>query len=220
MNIWQLSMGIFVSGTLAIWFGYRQPEGGFYLFKPLTLLLIILIPVLGGVSFTPLTGLILAGLLFSLLGDIFLMLPSDPFLAGLVAFLIAHLCYGAGFLIDQGEVVFWPTLPLFSLVGVIGWLLKGGMGKMKTPGMIYMGVITIMVWLSWSRWINGGELDHLLAFCGAVSFMLSDLLLAVNRFKVSFKAARGLNLAAYYAGQCLIALSLIDLEGGGLLPGF
>lgn len=40
----------------------------------------------------------LLALLFSLLGDIFLMLPRERFLAGLGAFLLAHLAYGWGFL--------------------------------------------------------------------------------------------------------------------------
>ena len=42
-------------------------------------------------------GFILAGLVFSLAGDVFLMLPSDQFMAGLVSFLIAHLFYIAAF---------------------------------------------------------------------------------------------------------------------------
>jgi uncharacterized membrane protein YhhN len=216
MNIWLLTLGILVSGILAIWFGYRQPRGKFYIFKPLTMILIILLLLLGREGLSLIKALILAGLLFSLLGDILLMLPGDRFLAGLAAFLIAHLFYISGFWIDQGAPVFWPALAVFGLTGLTGWILKDGMGKMKIPALGYMGVISAMVWLAWSRWITGGQLDHLLAFCGAGLFMISDLILAVNRFEVEFKAARALDLATYYAGQWLIALSVIGLDRWGL----
>ena len=214
MGIWHLSVGILLAGILAVWFGYRQPQGGFYIFKPLTTVLIILIPILGTEDISLLTGLILAGLIFSLLGDIFLMLPGDRFLEGLVAFLVAHLFYISGFLIDQRTPVFWPLLPMLILSGLIGWYLYGGMGKMKIPSFAYLGVISVMVWLAWSRWISGGQLEHLLGFCGASLFLFSDFILAINRFKIKFKAARALNLTTYYAGQYLIGLSVISLSLG------
>lgn len=212
MTIGLLSLGVFISGMLAIWTGYRQSPRGFYTFKPLTMILIILIPTLGGEGFSLLLGLITAGLIFSVLGDVFLMLPDDRFLSGLVAFLIAHLFYILGFLIDQGRPIYWPILPVFGLAGLAVWFLKGGFGKLKYPAFAYVGVISCMVWLAWSRWINGGQTHHLLAFCGAGLFMMSDLILSVNRFKVRFKAARALELATYYTGQWLIALSVIELD--------
>ena len=212
MGIGYLSVGALLTGILAVWFGYRQPRGGFYLFKPLTTILIILIPVLAAEDISLLTGLILAGLVFSLLGDIFLMLPKDRFLEGLIAFLIAHLLYISGFLIDQGMPVFWPLLPILGLSGVIGWFLYNGMGKMRIPSFVYLGVISAMLWLAWSRWISGGQPNQLLGFYGASLFFFSDFILATNRFKVNFKAARALNLTTYYAGQYLIALSVINLD--------
>ena len=208
MAIWLLSIVVFISGNLAIWFGYRQPQGGFYLFKPLTMILITLIPVLGGEGLSILKILIIAGMLFSLLGDIFLMLPGDYFLAGLVVFLITHLFYSAGFLIDQGAPVLWLILPVFGLAAIIGWILKDDLAEMKIPAYLYLGVISVMTWLAWSRWITSGKPIHLLAFCGAGLFVISDFILAENRFRVEFKAARGLNLITYYAGQWLIALSV------------
>lgn len=210
MMIWLLSFGVLLSGILAIWSGYRQPQGAFYLFKPLTVILIILIPVLGEEGFSLLKGLILIGLLCALLGDVLLMLPDDRFLAGLAAFLMAHLFYMGGFLSDQGTPTYWPILPVFGLAGLLGWTLRDGLGKMRIPAWIYTGVISAMVWLAWSRWISGGQGYQLLAFCGAVLFVISDAILALNRFKAKFKPSRGLNLSFYYAGQWLIAISLIS----------
>lgn len=216
MGIWLLSLGIFVSAILAVWFGYRQPQGGFYFFKPLTMILIILIPVLGKEGDTLYKVLILGGLIFSLLGDIFLMLPRDRFLAGLASFLIAHLCYGAGFLLDQDFLVFRAILPFIGLAGLAMWVLRDGLGKWKIPAYAYTGVISTMGWLALSRWISGGQIEYLLALLGAGLFMLSDLILSLNRFKVAFKSARALNLFTYYAGQWLIALSVVGPDQLGL----
>ncbi len=216
MGIWLLSLGILISAILAVWLGYRQPQGGFYIFKPFTMILIILIPVLGGEGGSPYKFLILGGLIFSLLGDIFLMLPGDRFLAGLAAFLIAHLFYGAGFLIDQDFLVYLAILPIIGLAGLVIWALKDGLGKWKIPTYAYTGVISIMGWLALSRWISVGQIDYLLALIGAGLFMLSDLILALNRFKAEFNSARALNLFTYYAGQWLIALSVIGPDQLGL----
>ena len=41
--------------------------------------------------------------LLSLAGDVFLMLPSDRFVAGLASFLLAHVAYIAGFLVDPPD---------------------------------------------------------------------------------------------------------------------
>lgn len=212
MVIGFLSLTVLISGMLAIWFGYQQPPGGFYLFKPLTMVLIILIPVMGGGNLSIYKLLILGGLIFSAAGDIFLMLPKERFLAGLVAFLIAHLFYIAGFLIDQGSLIWWPALPVLVVTGIVGWNLKDGFGKLKVPVMIYMGVISAMVWLAWSRWCGIRGTGNLLALCGAALFMISDLILAVNRFKIEIKSARALDLLTYYTGQWLIALSVVGLD--------
>jgi uncharacterized membrane protein YhhN len=47
-----------------------------------------------------------------------------------------------------------------------------------------------------------------LAFAGALLFVLSDTVLAVNRFRRTFKLAHALNLITYFAAQCLIARSV------------
>jgi len=216
MIIWLLSFGVLIAGMLAIWFGYRQPEREFYLFKPLTMVLILLIPILGQSGFSIYKILILGGLFFSLLGDVFLMLPGDRFLEGLVAFLIGHLFYIAGFLIDQGTLIWWTVLPLILLASLMSWYLKDDLGKMRIPTYAYVGVISVMVWLAWSRWYSAGQFEQFLAFCGAVLFMISDLILALNRFKVEIRSARALDLLTYYTGQWLIALSVISLDWLGL----
>src|SRR3990172_5973618 len=71
-------------------------RGGVYLFKPATMLCVIALAVQGaGWPPDAYASAILAGLVLSLAGDVWLMLPSDRFAAGLASFLLAHLCYVA-----------------------------------------------------------------------------------------------------------------------------
>ncbi|RME49244.1 MAG: lysoplasmalogenase, partial [Caldilineae bacterium] len=76
------------------------------------------------------------------------------------------------------------------------------------PVLVYVLVILVMAWQAWARWRNTGETAALLAFVGAVLFVISDTVLAFNRFQGEFAAARALNLSTYFAAQWLIALSV------------
>ncbi len=212
MTIYLLTGGILLSGILAVWFSYRQPHPGFYILKPLTTILILLIPILGRGEISLYGKFILAGLGFSLLGDIFLMLPGDRFLAGLGAFLIAHLVYIIAFTAGQREFFWIPALPILGLAGGTVLLLYRYLGKMRIPVYLYVAVISGMAWMAWSRWMGEPRLESLLAAWGGVLFMISDLILALDRFKGKFKSARTLNLLTYYAAQWLIAISVLGFN--------
>ena len=63
------------------------------------------------------------GLFFSLAVDIFLMLPDEKFIAGLVSFLIAHLAYIRGFTIS-GLHFSTAGFGIIVLVGLIGFVMN------------------------------------------------------------------------------------------------
>jgi uncharacterized membrane protein YhhN len=94
-----LTLLIAASAALTIRAEHRNARRAVYLFKPLTTVLVLALaatapqPVWRGYQ-----ALVCAGLLFSLAGDVFLMLPRDRFVAGLASFLIAHLFYVASVL--------------------------------------------------------------------------------------------------------------------------
>ena len=198
---------VFFSAMSCIWFADHEPRWLFYLFKPLTMALICLAAILGGSELTVYKVMVIGGLVCSLAGDIFLMLPTDRFLAGLTAFLLAHLCYIAAFTSGINSLSWWPLIPL--IVWGVGFYLfiSPSLGKLKIPVIIYIVIILIMTWLAWERWIQTGQIETLLVLIGAVLFAVSDTILAANRFKGPFKPARALNLATYFAAQWLIASS-------------
>lgn len=197
-----------LTSSIHIWAEYRGPRLHVYIFKPLTMVLILLIAILGHAALPIYRHMIIAGLVFSMAGDVFLMLPSDRFVAGLVAFLIAHFFYIAAFMSEISTLIWWPLIPLVTYGIVIYITIAPYLGKLKLPVLIYIVVILMMAWLAWARWSHTSQGGTLLACVGAFLFVISDTILAINRFRKSFKLARALNLSTYYAAQCLIAYSV------------
>jgi uncharacterized membrane protein YhhN len=204
-----LSLLAALCAALTIAGKYRQSRRMEYAFKPLTMVCIILIALLARhpVS-TTYQVMILGGLLASLAGDVFLMLP-DRFRAGLGSFLVAHCFYIAAFTLDSdGKSAIWYIVP-FVLYGVIVlWRLWPYLGSMKAPVMVYVGVILIMAWQAANRWLENREMTTLLALSGAYLFVASDSVLAVQRFRGSWRSATFWVLTTYFAAQWLIALSV------------
>lgn len=200
----------FVSAILTILATYQGRRLTHYLFKPLTIVFIILIalqPKYPTSSFYRYA--ILAGLLFSLVGDVFLMLPQDRFIEGLVSFLIAHLFYIAAFTFESGRALSaWDAIPFLIYGGLMLRILWPHLGKLKAPVIFYMLAILLMGWTATSRWMLTGQEGSRLAFIGALLFIASDSTLAVDRFKGHFRSAQLLILSTYFTAQWLIALSV------------
>src|SRR5262245_57831070 len=120
--------------TFAIIFGVLLAIAGsfgcpdqifYYIFKPTTTILILFVALSAPSSKCKI--LIVIGIVFSLAGDILLMLPSDQFLIGLICFLITHIFYIVAFLSDSkfGRPI-WPYVLLAVIAIAIFELLSGG----------------------------------------------------------------------------------------------
>jgi uncharacterized membrane protein YhhN len=185
-----------------------------YFFKPTSTLLVIAVALLS--FLTPgvqpsFTLWITLGLVLSLGGDVALMFKSNrAFLVGLELFLLAHLVYSIAFTVPNG---FHPEdlisgAVLLAVAVAVYLYLKPGLGSMKGPVILYMLVICFMVNRAVSTFYGDAftNTQAWLITLGAILFFLSDLMLAVNRFRHPFEAQR-LGLFLYYGGQLLIALS-------------
>ncbi len=205
-----LSIAGLVSGLLCIRANYRQSQRQFFFFKPLTTALIILLALLAPLPTNSLyKWLILAGLLFSLAGDIFLMLPRDRFVAGLISFLIAHLVYIVAFSLEADWLLSsWGIAPLLYGVLMSAVLLPGLKGKLKIAVMLYILVILAMAWRALEWWAQISSASSALALAGALFFVASDSALALNRFRRPFHSAQAIVLSTYYLAQWFIALSI------------
>jgi len=205
-----LSVLVFGSALLHIRAEYKGPRVHVYLFKPLTMVFIILLVLQGARPDASLYKYaILAGLGFSLVGDIFLMLPLKRVIAGLVSFLVAHLCYIVAFSagIRLGVSGFLPALFLLYVI-IMFVVLFPHLGKMKLPVLVYELVIVMMAWRAVERWAQIGDTGALLALAGAILFVISDSVWATNQFVRRYKSAQALILSSYFCAQWLIALSV------------
>ncbi|NLX10419.1 MAG: lysoplasmalogenase [Chloroflexi bacterium] len=205
-----LSILAALSAVLTIVGKYRGSKRLEYIFKPLTMVWIILIAILADDPIsTRYQVLILLGLLASIVGDVFLMLPDDRLLQGLVSFLIAHVFYIVAFTVESsGRAPIWYIIPFVLLGLFMLWLLWPYLERMRIPVVIYMSVILIMAWQAANRWIELRATDTLLAMIGAYLFVASDSVLAVQRFRGRFRSADFWVLALYFPAQWLIALSI------------
>lgn len=205
-----LSLIAAVSGALHIRAEYRGPRAQTYLFKPLTTSALIALACFApGSPPAPYRELIVLGLVFSLAGDVFLMLPSDRFLPGLASFLVAHLLYIAAFCQLDGFQLSIPALAPFALAtALLLRILWPQLGELRVPVLLYVAVIATMGWQAAAQYASAGESWALFALLGAVLFTISDAALALDRFRASFAAAPATILSTYYLAQWLIALSV------------
>jgi uncharacterized membrane protein YhhN len=157
--------------------------------------------------------LLLMGLLLCLGGDIFLALPQGRmFLYGLNCFLLGHLFYIIGFF-SAARINQWTWIGLLTMlvisIRVYVWLVPY-LNAMKRPVMFYVVVITIMACGAWSV-LGSYQLDltgRIMVFVGALSFYLSDIVVARDRFVRKEFLNRLMGLPLYYTGQFLLAFSV------------
>lgn len=191
---------------------YFGPPWQVWVFKPLTTaLLILLAAILPGQVAARYRRAILAGLFCSLWGDVFLMLPSDRFVAGLASFLVAHLCYIRAFTIPAGFRRSVRIAVPFALYYVLLLaLLWPRLGDLRVAVAVYGAVLATMGWQAAERWAATGTAPAAGAAAGAVLFLASDSVLAVDRFVAPFQASRLVVMTTYIAAQWLIARSVAD----------
>jgi uncharacterized membrane protein YhhN len=205
-----LSAGVLLSAALTIWSDAERRRQLFHVSKPLTTVLVITVAL---IARTPVPAayktLILAGLLCSLLGDIALMFPEKWFKAGLVSFLAAHVFYILAFKPGPGRPISAGMLVPFIIFGLLMFrILAPSLGPLKFPVLVYMAAITVMAGLAAGRFVDGGGTRPLLAFAGAVLFLISDSVLAYDRFAKKLGPAQAIILGTYFPAQLLIALSI------------
>lgn len=145
-------------------------------------------------------ALVVAGLGLSAVGDALLLSTAErAFLAGVGAFLLAHLAYAAAF--APGVRISPVAAAVLAVAGsaVLAWLWQR-LGTMRLPVLVYTAVISLML-------LYGLGTARPLVPWGAALFYLSDLSVARDRFVSPGLANRMIGLPMYYAAQVLLALS-------------
>jgi uncharacterized membrane protein YhhN len=183
-----------------------------YFFKPL------LIPVLAGyflsqtkVGTTNLKKWILAALFFSWVGDVLLMFETKSkifFLLGLSAFLIAHIFYIIFFhnlrVKENIRSNLWLLLIVVTYYAVLITILSPQLGDMKLPVRIYGIFISFMFMLAMHMLFIKNKTAGRWMIAGAFLFVVSDSVLAINKFYQSFESAGIIIMLTYGLAQLFI----------------
>lgn len=150
---------------------------------------------------------LLLALAGSLAGDVFLMLPGNYFIAGLLSFLLAHLAYIALF---RRGASWFPSrlgLALPLLLGAVvyaGLWMNGLPQPLRGPVAIYVLVIALMAAQALGRATTRRTTGPVFVAVGACFFMASDSLLALNKFVTPLPLAPLWVLSTYFIAQWLI----------------
>jgi len=196
--------------------GNREPE---YILKPLTMVVLIAAAVaLYGGNPTFRCAFVSAALLFSLAGDVFLMVPKDLFVAGLGSFLVAHAAYAAAFNPTPPPLV--PTLVGTAIVVVAGAILfpsllrglhAGGRSRLAGPVALYVLAISAMVVsaVATSGRPDWSAVRSTVAIAGAVLFYASDGMIGWSRFVRDFPGSRVAIMVTYHLAQAALVLALL-----------
>lgn len=194
-----------------------------FLTKPLLLLLLLTYVLFQDIASIKEKTLLLAALFFSWAGDLFLLFDSretNYFILGLLSFLTAHIFYILLFLklkkALQPHRKWNPLIILLLLLytGSLFVLLYPTLGALKIPVIIYAAVLCSMLLTAlhaFSLQTTAGK--NVIA--GAVLFVASDSLLAINKFYQPFSAASLAIMGTYGLAQLAIVAGLTKCMRSG-----
>jgi uncharacterized membrane protein YhhN len=164
---------------------------------------------------------VVRALFFSWVGDVLLLFSSSSqlfFSIGLIAFLISHLLFIQAYQqhrnsnVSQGLLgtqKFRYALPIVLASTGLMFVLFNSLGPLQIPVMAYALVLCVMVLTALFRYGRTTSESFWLAFSGALLFMISDSLLAINKFLHPITGAGLTIMLTYIAAQYLIVNGLI-----------
>ncbi|HEY5015076.1 MAG TPA: lysoplasmalogenase [Acidimicrobiia bacterium] len=205
------AVALVVAGLLALgdWYSrWRDSARLEYVCKPGTLIALVAAAALLDPRHGSVRAWFVASLVLSLLGDVLLMLPREQFVGGLSAFLLAHVCYVAGFVARglRGPAVVLALVGTAIVIAPVARrILRGVQAKepaLRPPVVAYLVVIATMLAFA----VASG---NVLAAVGAALFVTSDSMIAWSRFVSDFEAAPVAIMVTYHLAQAGLVLSLL-----------
>lgn len=186
------------------------------LIKSLPVFLLFLFTILNAksISLFPIKGVILfsIGFLFSSFGDLALALDfPHSFVVGLGLFLIAHLFYIFSFYLfprvnwnERKNIIFGILIIAVSL----SLFIIPNAGEFAVPVLFYILVITTMACMASLQ-----KIHYFTFIFGAVIFMASDAMIAINKFVTPIMYSGIWIMTTYYIAQGLLAKGIFQTHG-------
>jgi alkylglycerol monooxygenase len=208
---WALDLLFFVGATLAALWAELAPGDVAVALKlvPMgTLIVHLALRLRAGEVARRMAVALLVGLGLSTVGDIVI---AYQFLAGIAAFLLAHVAYLVAMGRPRGSAAQngAAALPALAVGATMGWILVGGgrlPAPMRVPVLVYMIVISAMLARAVARAVVAPRTRASRAFLvGAALFVTSDALIALSRWVVTVPHPHVAILATYFAAQWWIS---------------
>jgi len=191
-----------------------------FAFKPLATLCVIAWAALGRSDDGLVKRWIVIGLACSLAGDVALLWPVQGFLAGLVAFLLGHVSYLVALTRRVRFLASPPAFGVWAIVAasVLAKLWADVPAQLRVPVLVYVCALGAMAAQATSVWLARHGLPdaarwRLVAIGGAL-FVLSDAILATDKFVGGIPMPTLWNLSIYWLAQWFIACAAVRLKEG------
>lgn len=194
---------------------YFQLENLHFIVKPLLMIILFVWFRANSQSLDSLKNFILLALFLSWLGDIFLLGDKQNqlrFMLGLTSFLLAHFCYIVYFykVRKHNNVRFAPkfavSFAILIYVGALFFLLAPNLESLQVPVLIYSLTLAAMLLSSLHSFDFNKHDFGKICVAGTMLFVVSDSLLAINRFYQPFDFANIFIMLTYGIAQFLITL--------------
>lgn len=207
VTAWQF-LALFFSGWLYVDAAYRGPVWQRWLFKPLTLLLLLALawtaPTLGVYGY-----LIILGLIAALLADGLSLLAKERACYLIGAWSLSHLFYTVAFATQLSFSLSFLLPAILLIIGaVVLSLLWGKLDKLRIPIIAYLTTALLMVWFAGECYLEQGNRLGFSVLLGGLLLLVADILWLMNRYRWSFNASAAVIAGCYFVGHFLIVKSL------------
>lgn len=209
MRFTYLFIAIVIADLLAVSLASKPLE---YVFKPAIMLAlgIYFFQQTRDISDKKQRNRVLLGVFFSLLGDVFLMF-SGGFILGLAVFLTAHIFYISAFYLDNDGFITQKKDRWAAVAGILAYgvvflsiVLPKVDSALVLPVAAYGVTIMTMILMALNRWKSVNQKTFQWVLLGAILFVISDSILAINKFVQPFPMSGIAIMLTYTAGQFFI----------------
>lgn len=154
-----------------------------------------------------------SALFFCFWGDVLLMFGDEFFVLGLVSFLIGHILYikiVSGFLKKQSlQKIVISAVPFILFFSGIVFLINDNLGTMFLPVIVYGVVISVFGTVCLLNYLQEKTTANLWLLLGAIIFIASDSMIALNKFYQSNQLFSMSIIITYIVAQYLICKAII-----------
>ncbi|MEH0876472.1 lysoplasmalogenase [Pectobacterium cacticida] len=202
-------IAVLFSGWLYVDASYRGPAWQRWLFKPVTMLLLLALawqtPLLDVPGY-----LVVLGLLATLAADTLLLLPAQRLLYAFGAYFLSHLLYTVSFFVGQATFTFfWPlALTLVILASVFIAVIWGRLDAQRWPVCAFIIMTTLMVWVAGERYFALGTNANFSLLTGVALLFIAHATWLIHHYRFPFRAHQAIVAAGYFGGHFLIVRSL------------